>query len=81
MHERRTSNAIDDDVKVGCVLKNMTDESLRDQLVLQSKRLTTYVMVRDEVMDVVQARAATESSPMLVVALMKGKGEGQETER
>ena len=32
MHERRTSEAIDDDVKVGCVLKNMTDESLRDPL-------------------------------------------------
>ena len=31
-------------------------------------------MVRDEVMDVVQARAATGSSPMLVDALMKGKG-------
>ena len=37
--------------------KNMTDESLRDHLVLQRKRLTTSAMVRDEVMDVVQARA------------------------
>ena len=29
MHERRTSKIIDDDVKVGCVLKNMSDETLR----------------------------------------------------
>ena len=56
LHERRTSEAVDDDVKVCCVLKNMSDESLRDHLMLQSKRLTTYVMVRLEVMDVVQAR-------------------------
>ena len=77
MYERRTSKAIDDHVKVGCVLKNMTDESLRDHLVLQSKRLTTYAMIRDEVMDVVQARAATGSSPMLVGALMKDKGKGK----
>ena len=34
-------------------------------------------MVRDEVMDVVQARAATGSSPMLVNALIKGKGRGK----
>ena len=61
MHERRTSNATGD-VKVGCVLKNMTDVSLRDHLVLQSKRLKTYAMVRDEAMDVVQARAVTGSS-------------------
>ena len=77
VHERRTSKAIDDDVKVGCVLKNMTDESSRDQLVLQSKRLTTCAMVRDEVMDVVQARGATGSSPTLVDALMKGTGKGK----
>ena len=34
-------------------------------------------MVRDEVMDIVQARAATRSSLMLVDALMKGKGKGK----
>ena len=45
---------------------------------LQSKRLTTYAMVRDEIADVVQARAATGSSPMLVDALAKGKGKGKE---
>ena len=55
----------------------MTDESLRDHLVLQSKRLTTYTMVRDEVMDVVRARAGTGSSLMLVDALMNGKGKGK----
>ena len=46
---------------------------------LQSKRLTSYAMVRDEVMDVVQARAAAGSPPMLVGALMKGKGSGKGT--
>ena len=74
MHEGRTSKAIHDEVKVGCVLKIMADESLRDHLVLQSNRLTTYAMVRDEVMDVVQARAVTGSLPMLVDALTKVKG-------
>ena len=44
---------------------------------LQSKRLTTCAMVRDEVMDVVQARAPTGSSPMLVDALVKAKGDGK----
>ena len=55
----------------------MTDESLRDHLVLQSKRLTSHAMERDEVMDVVQARAATGSSPTLVDALTKGNGKGK----
>ena len=42
-------------------------------------------MVLDEIVDVVQARAATGSSPMLVDALTKGtkgkkgKGEGKDT--
>ena len=77
MMMKKNDDDDDDDVKVGCVLKNMTDESLRDHLVLQSKRLTTYAMVRDEVMDAVQARAAIGSSPMLVDALMDGKGKGK----
>ena len=34
---------------------------------------TTYAVVRDEIMDVVQARAATGSSPMLVDTLTKAK--------
>ena len=42
MHEHRTSKAIADYVKVGCVLKNMTDESLGDHFVLQ-KQTTHYV--------------------------------------
>ena len=82
MHERRTTEVIDDDdVKVGCVLKNTADETLRHHLVTQSKLLTTYAMVRDEIMGVVQARAATGSSPVLVDALpkgKKGKGEGKD---
>ena len=77
-HERRTLKVTDDDVKVGSVLKNMANELLRDHLELQSKRLTTYAMVRDEVVGVVQARAATGSSPMLVDALTKGKGKAQD---
>ena len=40
---------------------------------LQSKRLAPNAMVRDEVMDVVQVRAATGSSPVLVDALVKGE--------
>ena len=66
VHQRRTSKT-----------KNMADESLRDHLVLQSKRLTTYAMVRDEVMDVGQVRGATGSSPVLVVGLTTGKGKGK----
>ena len=77
MHERRTTKVIDDDVKGGCVLKNMADESLRDHLVMQCKRLATCAMVRDEIMDVVQGRAVTGSSIMLVDALTKGKGKGK----
>ena len=83
MHERRTTKVIDDDVKVGCVLKKMADESLRDHLVLQSKRFTTCAMVRDEIMHVVQAGAVAGSLPILVDALTKGngkrgKGEGKD---
>ena len=74
MHERRTLKVTDDDVKVGCVLKKHGERVIADHLVLQSKQLTTYAMVRDEVVGVVQARAATGSSPMLVDALTKGKG-------
>eukprot|EP00974_Lingulodinium_polyedra_P012702 1230845-Lingulodinium_polyedra.AAC.1 len=41
-HERRTTKVIDDDVKVGVVAKSMQDERMRDHLILQSKRRTTY---------------------------------------
>ena len=83
MHERRATKVIHVVVNDGCVLKKMADESLKDHLVLQSNRFTTCAMVRDEIMDVVQAGAAAGSSPILVDALTKGngkkgKGEGKD---
>ena len=56
LRRERRSEVIDDDVKVSCILTNVAYESLPDRLVLQSKRLMTEAMVRDEIMDVVQAR-------------------------
>ena len=73
-HERRNKKVVDDDVKVGVVLTNMKDETLRNHFLLQSKRLTTYAMMRSEVDELTQAREATGSSPMQVDALWKGKG-------
>ena len=58
----------------------MADESLRDHLVLQSKRFATHAKVRDEIMDVVHAGAATGSSPTLVDALTKGNGKKRKGE-
>ena len=57
--------------------QSLEDLVLDNRLQRQGKRLTTYAMVRDEIMYVVQARAATGSSPMLVDALTKGKGKGK----
>ena len=55
---------------------NMQDEALRNHLALQSKRLDTYALVRAEVYDVTQARAAAGFSPMIVDALTKGHHKG-----
>ncbi len=76
-HERSCNEVVDDDVKVGVVLTNMKDETLRNHLLLQSKRLTTYAMMRSEVDELTQAREATGSGPMQVDALWKGKGKGK----
>ena len=70
-------------VNDGCVLKKMADESLKDHLLLQSKRFTICALVRNEIRGVVQAGAAAGSSPILVDALTKGtgkkgKGEGKD---
>merc|ERR1712194_313454 len=79
-HARRTGKQLEEEIKVGVVLSNMMDIDLKNHLVMQSKRLTTFVDVRSEVADIARTRAATGAVPMMVDAI-KGKGKGKDGDK
>ena len=74
-----TSKVIDDDTKIGIVIKGMESGSLREHMLLHSERCETYEEFRNEVDTIAKARAAqfVVNSPMDLGAFNK-KGGGKD---
>ena len=72
---------IDDDIKIGVVIKGMETGPLREHMLLHSERCETYEEFRDEVDTIAKARSANllTATPMDLGAFGKGgkKGKGK----
>ena len=75
-YENQTGKAIEDDMKLGVITKNMRDVSLREHLIRHAGRLNTWSLLREELMDIVRTQKFLQESPqpMDIGALPKGKG-------
>jgi len=72
---------VDDDIKIGVVIKGMETGPLREHMLLHSERCETYEEFRDEVDTIAKARSANllTTTPMDLGAFGKGgkKGKGK----
>ena len=86
-YQETTGKAVDDDSKIGILIKGFGDSALKEHLALYSDRCETYAEFRHELDTLVKARAAflVGTAPMDIGALKggpkgkKGKGKGAES--
>ncbi len=71
-YQRISGKVLDEDMKVGVVISNMSDSEIQKHLMMNTRKLKTYRAVCDEVQDILHTRSATSAGP-LVDALAKGK--------
>eukprot|EP00973_Karenia_brevis_P027597 3804276-Karenia_brevis.AAC.1 len=77
-YELATGKEIDDDTKIGVVIKGMESGALKEHMLLHSERCASYEEFRDEVDTIAKARSCNlmTAAPMDLGAL-KGGGKGQ----
>ena len=77
-YESATGKELDDDTKIGVVIKGMESGSLQEHMLLHSERCVTYEEFREEVDTIAKAKQSNllSSSPMDIGVLKGGGSKG-----
>jgi hypothetical protein len=79
-YESAAADLLPDKLKVGMVSRGLKEPDLRQHLLMQSGRLTTYALVREEIRSITIARRAmmpsTDHAPM-DISWVDAKGKGK----
>jgi hypothetical protein len=77
-YESATGKEVDDDTKIGVVIKGMGSGSLQEHMLLHSERCVTYEEFREEVDTIAKAKQSNllNSSPMDIGVLRGGGAKG-----
>ena len=75
-YENESNKVLDDDIKIGVIIKGMEMGSLREHLMLHSERADTYQLFREEIDVIARAQgvAMMTSQPMDLSAFQKKDG-------
>ena len=84
-YERSCNEVLSDRVKIAVVQKGIEDDDLRRHVLVRASRLSTYLLVREEIRSIIMARGTLNGpTPMDVSAVYKdkkgkekGKGKGK----
>jgi hypothetical protein len=77
--ERKASEKISDQIRIGIVLNSLEEGSLRDHLVMNSSRLETWSAFKEEVTNIKRAQSSSggiDPNAMDIGAFNKGNGKG-----
>ena len=55
-YESETGKALDDQILLGVVINGLQDNSVRDHIIRNTNRLTSYQLVRDELLEIARTR-------------------------
>ena len=77
-YEKESGKVVDDDIKIGVVIRGIEKGSLREHLLLHSERTDTFAAFRAELDTIARAQSASllTSSPMDIGAFEKEKFKG-----
>ena len=71
-YESETGKALDDQILLGVVINGLQDNSVRDHIIRNTNRLTSYQLVRDELLEIARTRGKGSKGKD-----DKGKGKGK----
>ena len=80
-NENQFRKTVDDDIKVGVTMLEMEDMRVKEHLIQNSVRITSWSQMREEILDIARTQQYIDSQPMPMQlgAKPKSKGKGKDS--
>ena len=80
-YENQSTKAVDDDIKIGVTMLGMEDMRVKEHLIRNSVRITSWNQMREEILEITRTQQYIDSQPMPMQlgANPKGKGKGKDS--
>ena len=80
-YENQSTKTIDDDIKIGVTMLGMEDMRVKEHLIRNSVRITSWNQMREEILEITRTQQYidSQSMPMQLGANPKSKGKGKES--
>ena len=79
-YENQSTKTVDDDIKIGVTMLGMEDMRVKEHLIRNSVRITSWNQMREEILEIMRTQQYIDSQPvpMQLGANPKSKGKGKE---
>ena len=80
-YENQSTKTVDDDIKIGVTVLGMEDMRVKEHLIRNSVRITSWNQMREEILEITRTQQYIDSQPMPMQlgANPKSKGKGKES--
>ena len=80
-YENQSTKTVDDDIKIGVTMLGMEDMRVKEHLIRNSVRITSWNQMREEILEITRTQQYIDSQPMPMQlgANPKSKGKGKES--
>ena len=80
-YENQSTKTVDDDIKIGVTMLEMEDMRVKEHLIRNSVRITSWNQMREEILEITRTQQYIDSQPMPMQlgANPKSKGKGKES--
>ena len=80
-YENQSTKTVDDDIKMGVTMLGMEDMRVKEHLIRNSVRITSWNQMREEILEITRTQQYIDSQPiaMQLGANPKSKGKGKES--
>ena len=80
-NENQSTKKVDDDIKIGVTMLGMEDMRVKEHLIRNSVRITSWSQMREEILEIARTQQYKDSqpTPMQLGANPKSKGKGKES--
>ena len=80
-YENQSTKTVDDDIKIGVTMQGMEDMRVKEHLIRNNVRITSWNQMREEILEITRTQQYIDSQPMPMQlgANPKSKGKGKES--
>ena len=77
-YENQFTKTVEDDIKIGVTMLEMEDMRVKEHLIRNSARITSWNQMREEILEITRTPQYIDSQPMQLGANPKSKGKGKD---